>query len=677
MSTKGTNKKKVNDDNSDDGDDEKVILPTSRLFKPMGKTVTKTPPPKPIAKPAVKPTAILAVKPTVKTVTKTTTPKKKIINEDSESEDEESEEIVVTAPKIINTTKSMVIKPTQSKSNKSVKIDNDDKVNVNANTNTDIDLYEQSMTGNEQYIKAKRILKEKFGYDNFKPHQYRIISKIIEAKDVIAVMPTGYGKSLCFHLPPLLTGEVAIVICPLIALMADQKIILDKLGITSCCYNSTMTQKEKLATEKGLLAGKYQIMYAAPEMLVNCHALIDKIYEKQGICMLAIDEAHCISSYGFDFRPKYRDIVKIRQFLPGVPVLAVTATATDKVVNDIKTSMKMTNCEQITTSFDRPNITIHVKMQTQHTLNQIREILNSTDGSSIIYCISKADTEKIAEKMTALGIETRAYHAGLAKNVRTKTQEDFMNDEYTCIAATVAFGMGINKSDIRTVIHYGCSQNIEAYYQEIGRAGRDGKNSSCYLFYAQKDFIIQRKLLDKIGDPVYKNVRSKLLQVMSQYVSTNGCRRKYILSYFGENVAYTNCKNCDNCTSTEQVVSKKDELKLFQVLNTILTVQVTKGYTFGLSTFALILKGSGGQKIKPWMKDLTYYSSMRADTIKQVTDFIHKAIEMNYVEDHDVGGSIRVLRCTDHGMEFGKEYEKKLNEMIQNRDPEIGRMLVG
>lgn len=642
------------------------------------------------------------------TISVKTQPKKKAIKyDDSEDSDHDDNEIIETEnsdidevndkpkskpkPKSTKSLKSMKnVKSNKSvKSIKSEKDDShpDDDNNINEENNTsdsdtvkeviELDDYEKSKVGTEQYNKAKRILKQKFGYDNFKPHQYRIINKIIESKDVVAVMPTGYGKSLCFHMPPLLTGEVAIVISPLIALMADQKMILDKLGINSCCYNSTLSQKKKSDVEKELIEGVYQIMFAAPEMVVNCHALIDKIYEKQGICMIAIDEAHCISSYGFDFRPKYRELIKLRNILRNVPVLAVTATATDKVVNDIKTIMKMINCDMITTSFDRPNITIHVKMQSQNTMDHIKTVLSNNNGSSIIYCISKDDTEKMAEKMTALGIETRAYHAGLTKNVRTETQEDFMNNKYRCISATVAFGMGINKSDIRTVIHYGCSQNIEAYYQEIGRAGRDGKKSDCYLFYSQKDFVIQRKLIDsKITDPVYKNVRTKLLQVISQYVNTNGCRRKYILNYFGQNVTYTNCKNCDNCNSTKQVVNTKDEYKLFQVLSTILTIQLTKGYSFGLSTIVLILKGSSGQKIKPWMNDLMYYGSMNSDTIKQVTEFIHKAIEMSYLEDHDVGGCVRVLRCTPHGITFGQEYEVKLNKMIKDGDPVVGKLVI-
>lgn len=524
------------------------------------------------------------------------------------------------------------------------------------------DSYEKTVAETERYKNAKDVLKETFGHDNFKPHQYKIINNIINTKDVLAVMPTGYGKSLCFQLPPLLTNELAIVISPLIALMTDQKMILDDLGMMSCCYNSSLTIKKKREMEEGLIAGNYQIMYITPESLVKAHSLIDQIYETQGICMIAIDEAHCVSSYGFDFRPKYREIVKIRKNLSNVPVLAVTATATDKVIDDIKSLMEMNTCEMIKTSFDRPNLTIHVKMHSHQTMQQIIDILNTTDDPAIVYCLTRNDTEQMAIKLNAAGINSKAYHSGLKKNERTDTQAEFMKGEYRCIAATIAFGMGINKSNIRTVIHYGCPQNIESYYQEIGRAGRDGKNSNCYLFYKPKDFIIQQKFINDIKNPVYKNVKKKLLQTISQYVNAKTCRRKYILEYFGQNVNITNCANCDNCKSVQQNISKKDEYRLFQVLSTVLSIKTIKGYSFGMNTIALILKGSNSQKVKPWMNDLTYFGSMKLDTIKTINIFIHKTIEMGYVEDYDIGDCIRVLRCTDHGIEFGQEYEQTLND---------------
>ena len=541
----------------------------------------------------------------------------------------------------------------------------------------EMDEYERKAVGTARYTNVKKILKRYFGHKAFKPYQYMIIDQIANGKDVLAVMPTGYGKSLCFQLPPLITREVAIVVSPLIALMADQKMILDGLGMTSCCYNSTMSQKKKKEIEEGLVAGEYQILYITPESLVNSHSLIDQIYTEQGICMIAIDEAHCLSSYGFDFRPKYKEIVKLRKLLTNVPVLAVTATATDKVIVDIKALMKMDKCELIKTSFDRPNLNINVKIQTQDTLEKITEIISDSGGPAIVYCLTKADTEKMATKLTEAGIEAKAYHAGLKPDDRAEVQEEFMKGEYTCITATIAFGMGINKPDIRTVIHYGCPQNIESYYQEIGRAGRDGKDSKCYLFYKQRDFMLQQHFISEIQDPKYKTVRNIMLHQMSQYVNALDCRRKFILKYFGQDSETSNCGNCDNCTAVRQKVDKKDELKMFQLLSTILTIQISKGYSFGINTIVLILKGSAGQKIKPWMKDMAFYGSMRSVLAKDITSFVHKAIELGYLENNDVGDCVRVIRCTEQGISFGSMYEKKLNKMIENQDHMAGQVLLG
>lgn len=530
-----------------------------------------------------------------------------------------------------------------------------------------MDEYEQKASKTKRYIKSKKILKKVFGYDNFKPYQYQIIDNILNVKDVVAVMPTGYGKSLCFQMPPLITKELAIVISPLIALMTDQKMILDKLGITCCCYNSNLGIKERREVEAGLIEGKYQIMYITPESLIRSYDLIDKIYENVGICMIAIDEGHCLSSYGFDFRPSYRELIKIRSILIGVPVLIVTATATDKVIKDIIDLMDMKNGELIKTSFDRPNLTINVKLQSHNTLDEIIDAVKNVNGSVIVYCLTIADTEKMAESLVDAGIPTKPYHGSLSKNERQQTQEDFMNDEYQCIAATIAFGMGINKSNVRAVIHYGCPQNIDSYYQEIGRAGRDGKDSNCYLYYKQKDFIIQHKFIESIKDVNYRMVRKKLLQNISQYVGTTQCRRKLILQYFGEDTKVQNCGNCDNCLSGDkkiESIKKIDEYKLFKLLNTVIASYIEKKASYGATTLSLILKGSSSVKIKPWMKKLTYYGSFNNNIIIDIWKFIHHVVSLGYLESYNVGDCIYAIRCTDRGFEFEKAYEIILNNMV-------------
>jgi RecQ family ATP-dependent DNA helicase len=544
-----------------------------------------------------------------------------------------------------------------------------------------MDEYEKKRCTTERYKKAKEIIKKNFGHNSFKPYQYQIIDNILDCRDVLAVMPTGYGKSLCFQFPPLISGEVAIVISPLIALMADQKMILDNLGITCCCYNSDLNSQQKKAVEQEILDGNCQILYITPESLTISHAMINRIYTERGICMIAIDEAHCLSSYGFDFRPKYKEIVKIRSLLSNVPVLAVTATATEKVMNDIVSMMNMNNCEKIKTSFDRPNLMINVSIQTQNTTEQIIDIVRKSQGPSIIYCLTKKETENMAEKLKKAGIESRAYHAGLKKEERTKTQKDFMEGVYSCITATVAFGMGINKSDIRSVIHYGCPQNIESYYQEIGRAGRDGKKSTCYMFYKQRDFMIQQMFIGEIKDRHYKVVRQSLLHQISQYVNVSDCRRKHILKYFGQNVTQKNCNMCDNCTKDKEkklnALSGNDGFKMFQLLATISEIQKTKGYTFGTATIGLIMKGSKGQKVKPWMRTLMYFGSMKTMSTKEISSFILKAIDLGYIENHDVGNCVRVVRCTQQGNDFGESYEDKLVGMMENCDENVEHIVLG
>lgn len=530
-----------------------------------------------------------------------------------------------------------------------------------------MDVYEAKMSKTKRYIKSKKILKKIFGYDNFKPHQYQIIDNILDVKDVIAIMPTGYGKSLCFQMPPLITKELAIVISPLIALMVDQQMILDNLGINSCCYNSNLSVKQRREVESGLVEGKYQIMYITPESLSKSYELIDKIYENVGICMVAIDEAHCLSSYGYDFRPAYREIIKIRTILKGVPILAVTATATDKVSQDIVDVMDMKNGELIKTSFDRPNLKINVKLYSHNTMDEIIDIIRDANGSTIVYCLTIADTEKMAEMLVEAGIPTKSYHGSLSKNERTQTQEDFMNGVYDCIAATIAFGMGINKSNVRVVIHYGCPQNIDSYYQEIGRAGRDGKDSTCYLYYKQKDFIIQHKFIENIKDVKYRAVRKQLLQYISQYVGTTDCRRKIILQYFGQDTKINNCDNCDNCISRDKkisVIKKIDEYKLFKLLNIVSMSYIEKKASYGATTLSLILKGSNSIKIKPWMKKLTYYGSFNNNILTDISKFIHTVVSLGYLESYNVGDCIYAIRCTDRGHEFKKTYETILNDTM-------------
>jgi len=527
-----------------------------------------------------------------------------------------------------------------------------------------MDNYEKSKVGTEQYKKIKCILKQYFKYENFKPHQFEIIDRILQFEDCLAVMPTGYGKSLCFQIPPLVSGELAIIVSPLIALMTDQQLILEGLGINSCCYNSTHTLTAKRKIEADLIAGKYQILYITPESLVNQYALIDKIYSNQGVCMIAIDEAHCISSYGFDFRASYRELNKVRKFLPNVPVLAVTATATDKVIQDIKDTMVMGNCRFIKTSFDRPNLRIHVQLQQRDAMDNISELISKSNGRSIVYCLTKGDTEKMAETLNRDGVSTKAYHAGMQTKDRHDVQKDFMEGKFDCVTATIAFGMGIDCADIRTVVHYGCPQNMESYYQEIGRAGRDGMISDCYLFFKAKDFMIQKRFINEIKDQQYRFIRSKLLQQISGYVNSDKCRRRLILQYFGEQYLEENCGMCDNCLKVvdNKKLTMEDSMIVHQIIQTIQDLNSS----FGINMVGLILKGSGSKKLTNFMKKASYYGGMRTMTQKAISDKIHNCIQTGFVESYDCGNCIHVLKPTKKGIDFNAEYSKKIKKL--NRD---------
>lgn len=523
------------------------------------------------------------------------------------------------------------------------------------------DVYEKQYHNSNNHKNALKTLKKVFGYDSFKPEQFKIIDNILKLNNVIAIMPTGYGKSLCFQLPPLLTNEIAIVISPLIALMQDQQEILTKLGINSCCYNSSLTKNQKCEMEQKIYNNEYQIIYITPETLIKSSALLERLYNTIGICMIAIDEAHCISSYGNDFRPAYREIVSIRAKMLNVPILAMTATATDRVIDDMSNVMQIPNHILIKTSFDRPNLSIYVSMYKQKTTDEmIINIIKITDAPTIIYCITKKDTELTTKMLLDNNIEAKAYHGGLPKQERIDVQNEFMNGTYNCIVATLAFGMGINKSNIRVVIHKGCPQNIESYYQEIGRAGRDGKEAKCYMFYKPSDFNTQQYFIEKIEDKIYKQHRMSLLNIMSKYVNTNSCRRNYILNYFGQE-SQTNCASCDICITPKnantQKIKKQNEHKLFQILSLILEIYAVKKYYMGKKMLGLILKGSNSKFIHSWMKSLPSYSKMNTNTQVFINTLIDEVIELNYVE-YTEHNTYQVLKCTQKGIEFGQEYEQ-------------------
>ena len=383
------------------------------------------------------------------------------------------------------------------------------------------------------------LLKTHFGYDSFRPNQLEIIQHVLSGRDTLAIMPTGGGKSLCYQLPALAQQGVAIVISPLIALMKDQVDALKGNGVSAAFYNSSQDQQTQQDILESLMAGTLKLLYVAPESIWG----ITNYLEKSIISLIAVDEAHCISSWGHDFRPAYTKLKRLQLEFPGAPIIALTATADKATQEDIVNQLGVPKATKFISSFDRPNLYLDVRPGQQR-LQQIFKFLGSRGlQSGIIYCLSRKNTETLATKLKAKGYDAKGYHAGLAPELRSSIQEDFINDRTPIIVATVAFGMGIDKSNVRWVIHYNMPKNIEGYYQEIGRGGRDGLKAHALLFYSYADVMQLRKFAEGTQT---QEIQIAKLERMQQFAEALSCRRKALLNYFGEFIT-EDCGNCDIC----------------------------------------------------------------------------------------------------------------------------------
>lgn len=383
------------------------------------------------------------------------------------------------------------------------------------------------------------LLKTHFGYDSFRPNQLEIIQHVLSGKDTLAIMPTGGGKSLCYQLPALAQQGVAIVISPLIALMKDQVDALKGNGVSAAFYNSSQDQQTQQNILESLMAGTLKLLYVAPESIWG----ITNYLEKSIISLIAVDEAHCISSWGHDFRPAYTQLKRLQLEFPGTPIIALTATADKATQEDIVNQLGVPKATKFISSFDRSNLYLDVRPGQQR-LQQIFKFIGSRGlQSGIIYCLSRKNTETLAAKLKAKGYDAKAYHAGLTPELRSSIQEDFINDRTPIIIATVAFGMGIDKSNVRWVIHYNMPKNIEGYYQEIGRGGRDGLKAHALLFYSYADVMQLRKFAEGTQT---QEIQIAKLERMQQFAEALSCRRKALLNYFGEFIT-EDCGNCDIC----------------------------------------------------------------------------------------------------------------------------------
>ncbi|KOF02533.1 ATP-dependent DNA helicase RecQ [Roseivirga seohaensis subsp. aquiponti] len=512
----------------------------------------------------------------------------------------------------------------------------------------------------------RKKLKEVFGYDTFRGNQEPVIRNILAGKNTFVIMPTGAGKSMCYQLPAIVRPGTAIVISPLIALMKNQVDQMNAVGINARFLNSTLTKSQINKLKKAVLAGEVKLLYVAPESLTKEENV--EFLKQADISFAAIDEAHCISEWGHDFRPEYRRIKSIIDQLGDLPIIALTATATPKVQLDIQRNLQMEQADLFKSSFNRENLYYEVRPKKSIKKQLIKFMRENKGKSGIIYCLSRKKVEEIANFLQVNGFNARPYHAGFDPEVRIKNQDDFLNEEVDVIVATIAFGMGIDKPDVRFVIHYDVPKSLEGYYQETGRAGRDGLEGQCIMFYSYSDIMKLEKFnKDK---PVTEKENSKiLLDEMSYYSESTVCRRKQLLHYFGEEYDDTQCREsgmCDNCKYEREEYEAQDYIK------TAIQAVTETDERFGLGHIVNVIRGSQNQYIKSYKhnklsvfgagkeQEESFWKSVVRQTL--LYEFLAKDIE-----------NVGVLKLTQKGKDFLKNpYSFKLTKDHDFSDVDLG-----
>ena len=449
-----------------------------------------------------------------------------------------------------------------------------------------------------QPLSLEQALKHFFGYNSFRPGQREIVEAALEQRDMMIVMPTGGGKSLCFQLPALLKPGLSVVVSPLIALMQDQVEALLDNGIGATFLNSTLSAQEVRSRETAILEGKIKLLYVAPERLLGERFLpfLDRVAEQLKISAFAIDEAHCVSEWGHDFRPEYRQMEQVRDRYPDIPIMALTATATERVRQDIIQQLTLRNPYIHVASFNRPNLYYEVRPKTKHSFAEVLQIIQKKGGSGIIYCLSRKKVEEVAYKLQQSGIEALPYHAGMNDVDRSTNQTRFIRDDVQIMVATIAFGMGINKPDVRFVIHYDLPKNLEGYYQESGRAGRDNEPAHCSLFFGYGDVKIIEYIIDQKPDEQEQRIAKQQLRRVINYAESTDCRRTIQLSYFGDSFP-GNCGHCDNCCSQKPV--EDWTLEAMKFLSGVARCREK----FGMNHIIDVLRGSKNQKVLQYQHD--------------------------------------------------------------------------
>src|SRR5580658_9035532 len=496
------------------------------------------------------------------------------------------------------------------------------------------------------------MLKKYFGFTSFRPLQEEIIRDTLADKDVFALLPTGGGKSLCFQLPALARDGLTVVVSPLIALMKDQVDALQAGGVAATFLNSSLTPDESRKRLRGLHNGEFRLLYVAPERLMLSGFLDD--LQRWNVNLIAVDEAHCISEWGHDFRPEYRQIADLRALFPKVPMMALTATATERVRADIIKLLQLRAPSIFVASFNRPNLNYRVLAKAKPAAQVLEFLRSRPRESGIIYCQSRKGAEALALQLAEQRIPAKPYHAGLTPRERNEHQDLFLRDEVRVICATIAFGMGINKPNVRFVIHYDLPKNIEGYYQETGRAGRDGLPSECVLLFSAGDVVKQQRFIEEKSPDEQLLAREQLRQIV-HYAESGGCRRAELLRYFGEVFPSDNCGGCDNCLSPRDTFD--GTLAAQKLLSCVFRIRQRSGFATGLNHVVEVLTGADTDKIRSWgHQQLSTYGIGREHSRAEWQAIGRELARLGYLRQ--TPGKFSTLEVTEEGFAALRERKK-------------------
>ncbi|HYB95091.1 MAG TPA: DNA helicase RecQ [Vicinamibacterales bacterium] len=486
------------------------------------------------------------------------------------------------------------------------------------------------------------ILEKYWGYHSFRPLQREAMEAVLGRRDSLLVLPTGGGKSICFQAPAVVADGLAVVVSPLISLMKDQVDTLVGNGVPAACYNSSLPSEQKSDVTRGLREGRFRLLYVAPERLVGDGGDgFLNVLSTRPVSFIAVDEAHCISQWGHDFRPEYRQLARLRERWPDISLHAYTATATSRVRRDIVTQLGLRDAVELVGSFDRPNLVYRVLARSS-IKQQILEVLERHRGQAgIIYCSSRREVDALAQWLQDTGWRARPYHAGMPDDVRHRNQDAFLNEEIDLIVATVAFGMGIDRSDVRFVIHAGAPQSLEHYQQESGRAGRDGLEAECVLIASGADFLKWRMMLEKNGE--LSDARRGLLRDMERYAASIGCRHKRLVGYFGEAFTKDDCGACDYCLGELEMVGDA-----ITIARKILSCVARVGQRFGAAHVTNVLRGSDSEHVRSrGHQQLSVFGLMKDATIDELRGYIDQLLGHGLLQQ--AGDEYPILQITADG----------------------------